>query len=62
MTKVRVILKTGAEFVVECEKFTVKKYPFSDDILSYQVEGAMNNRPLYIATDQIAAIVEEIEI
>lgn len=58
MAKVKIILKNGAEFIVECENFTVKKHSLTGELTGYNIGGIVKNRPLFVALNQIVAIVE----
>lgn len=54
---VRVILKSGAEFIVKCEKFTATRSS-SGDLLGYEIIDAAENKPIYLNLDQVEAIVQ----
>lgn len=54
---VRVILKSGAEFIVKCEKFTATRSS-SGDLLGYGIIDAAENKPIYLNLDQVEAIVQ----
>ena len=56
---VRVILKSGKEFVVVCDKFTCKYSSVTGELTSCKYEGATRNIPLYLDMNQIAAILQE---
>lgn len=51
----RVILKSGAEFAVKCEEFTVKKT--CGKMTGYDIKDIIENKPVYVDIDEIAAIV-----
>lgn len=53
---IRVILKCGAEFTVKCDKFTLEKNALGE-VKSYEISGIVENKPLYLDFDQVAAIV-----
>lgn len=53
---IRVILKCGAEFTVKCDKFTLEKNVLGE-VKSYEISGIVENNPLYLDFDQVAAIV-----
>lgn len=62
---IRVILKSGVDFVIKCRKFTLTRNGF-DQVTGYNIEGIVENKPLYLEFDEIAAIVrlcsdEEVE-
>ena len=44
----RVILKSGSEFAIKCDKFT---------ITGYNIEGITENKPVYLDFEQVAAVV-----
>ena len=58
MTKmtVRIILKSGAEFSVKCDKFTVERNGF-DQVTGYNIQWITENKPVYLDWEQVAAVV-----
>lgn len=58
MTKmtIRVILKSGAEFTVKCEKFTITRDYFGN-VTGYNISGITENKPVYIDFTQVAAVI-----
>ena len=58
MTKmtVRFILKSGAEFSVKCDKFTIKRNALNQ-ITGYDIKGITENKPVYLDLEQVAAVV-----
>lgn len=58
MTKmtVRIILKSGAEFSVKCDKFTINRNGF-DQVTGYDIKGITENKPVYLDWGQVAAVV-----
>ena len=58
MTKmtVRIILKSGAEFSVKCDKFTITRNGF-EQVTGYDIKGITENKPVYLDWGQIAAVV-----
>ncbi len=55
MKAVKIILKYGGEFILKCKSFSVTEY--GGTITGYDIKGINGNYPLYIRTDQIAAIL-----
>ena len=53
---IRIILKSGVEFTVKCEKFTLKQTGFGQTT-GYDIEGITENKPVYLDFDEVAAIV-----
>ena len=53
---IRIILKSGVEFTVKCDKFTLNKNGFGQ-ITGYDIEGITENKPVYLDFDEVAAIV-----
>lgn len=53
---IRVIMKTGVEFTIKCEKFTTKQDVFGK-IIGWEIEGISENKPVYIDFELIAAII-----
>lgn len=53
---IRVIMKTGVEFTIKCEKFTTKQDVFGK-IIGWEIEGISENKPVYIDFEEIAAII-----
>lgn len=52
----RVILKSGAEFTVKCDKFTLKRNGL-EQVTGYNISGITENKPVYLDFDEVAAIV-----
>ena len=53
---IRVIMKSGVEFTIKCEKFTTKQDVFGK-IIGWEIEGISENKPVYIDFEEIAAII-----
>ena len=53
---IRVIMKSGVEFTIKCEKFTTKQDVFGK-IIGWEIEGISENKPVYIDFEVIAAIL-----
>ena len=53
---IRVIMKSGVEFTIKCEKFTTKQDVFGK-IIGWEIEGISENKPVYIDFEVIAAII-----
>ena len=53
---IRIILKSGVEFTVKCEKFTLRQSGFGQTI-GYDIEGVTENSPVYLNFGEVAAIV-----
>lgn len=53
---IRVILKSGVEFAIKCEKFTVKRDGFGN-VAGYDINGITENKPVYLDFEQVAAVV-----
>lgn len=58
--QIRVILKSGVDFVIECDKFILNKN-LMDMPTGYKIEGITRNKPLYLNFDEIAAILRVYE-
>lgn len=52
----RVILKSGAEFTVKCDKFTLERNGL-EQVTGYNIGGITENKPVYLDFDEAAAIV-----
>ena len=52
----RVILKSGVEFTVKCDKFTPTRNGL-DQVTGYNISGITENKPVYLDFEQVAAIV-----
>lgn len=57
---IQIILKSGVEFTVECEKFTLTKNGFGQ-VTGYEIEGIYKNKPVYLNFDEVAAIVRTLD-
>ena len=55
---VRVILKSGVEFSIKCDKFTLTRNGFQQ-VTGYNIEGITENKPVYLDFEQVAAVVRE---
>lgn len=53
---VRIILKSGVEFSVKCEAFSIRKDVFGS-LESYNIKGITENKPVYLDFEQVAAVV-----
>ena len=54
----RVILKSGAEFTIKCDKFTLKENGLQA-VTGYDIKGITENKPVYLDFEQVAAIVRK---
>ena len=52
---VRVILKSGVEFFIKCDKFTLTRNGFQQ-VTGYNIEGITENKPVYLDFEQVAAV------
>ena len=53
---IRIILKSGVEFTVKCDKFTLNQNRLGQTI-GYDIAGITENKPVYLDFDEVAAIV-----
>lgn len=53
---VRVILKSGVEFSIKCDKFALTRNGFQQ-VTGYNIEGITENKPVYLDFEQVAAVV-----
>lgn len=53
----RVILKSGAEFTVVCDQFTVKKDVLGN-LVGYEINGMTDNKVVYLDVQQIEAVIQ----
>lgn len=44
---IRVILKSGSEFAIKCDKFTIQQNGFGQ-ATGYNIEGITENKPVYL--------------
>lgn len=56
---VRVILKTGSEFTMECDSVKVKFDTRTGACISFDYEGCTKNRPVYLNLPEIVAVIQE---
>ena len=52
---IRVILKSGSEFAIKCDEFTLKQTALGAS--GYDIKGITENKPIYLDFEQIAAVV-----
>lgn len=57
--KIRVILKNGKDFVMECESLTTKYSTATSELTSFRYDGCEKNRPLYLDLSQVVAVLQE---
>ena len=57
---VRVILKSGVEFSIKCDKFTLTRNGFQQ-VTGYNIEGITENKPVYLDFEQVAAVVQVLQ-
>ena len=53
---VRIILKSGTEFSVKCDKLTIERNGF-DQVTGCDIQGITENKPIYLDFGQVAAVV-----
>lgn len=53
---IRIILKSGAEFTVKCDKFTLEQNVLGQTT-GYDISGITENKPVYLDFDEVAAII-----
>ena len=53
---IRIILKSGVEFTVKCDKFTLNQNRFGL-ATGYNIAGIAENKPVYLDFDEVAAII-----
>ena len=53
---IRIILKSGVEFTVKCDKFTLKRNGLWQTT-GYDISGITENKPVYLDFDEVAAII-----
>lgn len=54
----RVILKSGAEFTIKCDKFTLKENGLHG-VTEYDIKGITENKPVCLDFEEVAAIVRK---
>ena len=59
MTKIRVILDGGNEFVMECKKATMKHSNATGKLVAFEYIECTKNIPLYIDVSKVAAVIQE---
>lgn len=57
--KIRIILNSGNEFVMECKKITARYSNASGELTSLQYEGCTKNIPIYIDVSKVTAVIQE---
>lgn len=53
---IRIILKSGTEFTVKCESFTLEHDGLGDPT-GYEIKGITENKPVYLNWDEVAAVI-----
>lgn len=57
--RIRIILKSGTEFVTTCEKIECKYSKLDGELVGINYNGATTNIPLYLDLSHIAAVLQE---
>lgn len=55
---IQIILKSGAEFTVKCDSFTLERNGL-EQVTGYDIKGITENKPVYLDFEQVAAIVRK---
>ena len=55
---IQIILKSGAEFTVKCDSFTLKRNGL-EQVTGYDIKGITENKPVYLDFEQVSAIVRK---
>ena len=53
---IKVIMKSGVEFTIKCEKFTTRQDIFGK-LIGWEIEGISENKPVYIDFEEIAGVI-----
>lgn len=53
---VRIILKSGVEFSIKCDKFTLIRNGLQQ-VTGYNIEGIVENKPVYLDFEQVSAVI-----
>lgn len=53
---IRVILKSGVEFAVKCDEFTLSRNGL-EQVTGYNIKGISENKPVYLDFSEVAAVV-----
>lgn len=56
---IRIILKNGIEFVMNCEKVVCSYNNLTGEMEKFKYEGVTKNIPLYLDLSQVAAVLQE---
>lgn len=54
---IRIILKNGVEFSIQCEEFNLERERLTGILVGWTAKGVTENKPVYIDMNQIAAVV-----
>lgn len=57
--RIRIILKSGTEFVMTCENIECRYNKFDGELVGINYNGATTNIPLYLDLSHIAAVLQE---
>lgn len=56
--KIRIFLKNGTVLPdILCDEFTVEKSNITGELVGYECKGAFTPRPVFVAIDQVEAII-----
>ena len=57
--KITIILNSGKEIVLDCEKFTFTHDPGTLRITSYSIEGLRGTRLTHLVLNEVAAVTRD---
>lgn len=57
MAKVKIIFKSGADIIINCDNFSIR-IDDNNQLISYSIEGIEGSYPLFIKIEEIVAILK----
>lgn len=59
--KIVIRFKSGFELAVTCEKFKFTKDSMTGEIISYDIEGIKDNKPVFFRSEDVECIYQVID-
>lgn len=58
--RIRIRFKSGFELPITCEELSITKSELDGEIMSYDIKGIRDNKPLFIRWENVECIFREV--
>lgn len=58
--RIRIRFKSGFELPITCDEFNITKSVLDGEIISYDIKGIKDNKPLFIRWENVECIFREV--